>query len=260
MDAGTVNNLSIIRTNLEDHASLVRALTGQEALIIALPSNLVDQSKKLIDAAIDAGVQWILPSNFGGDNSSIPAVDRLYAMKNEVIQYLQEKVKKGLVTYNLIRTGPIFELAMKDGIGFDFKERKATLYEPERTANITTLTSIATAVVNIIRDPSKFTNKVLHIHDFSVTQRDILATAELVTGEEFEVNVIEIDKVGKASLDAMERGEKSREIVMAAMLMAVWGKDSSTRWGVNDDSLDLNLGKVDLMDEVMRLAKAVNAQ
>jgi hypothetical protein len=54
----------------DDHASIVKALQGQECLIISLAVTAPpDTSEKLFRAAAEAGVKWVLPNEWGGDTS-----------------------------------------------------------------------------------------------------------------------------------------------------------------------------------------------
>lgn len=49
-----------------NHASLVEGLKGQDALIITMATTAPkDTQQKLVAAAKDAGVQWIVPNEWG---------------------------------------------------------------------------------------------------------------------------------------------------------------------------------------------------
>lgn len=59
----------------DDHASIVKALQGQDGLIISLAVTAPPEtSEKLFTAAAEAKVPWILPNEWGGDTS-----DALYS-------------------------------------------------------------------------------------------------------------------------------------------------------------------------------------
>lgn len=50
-------------------STIVDALRGQHALVITLAGQAPPETDKiLIDAAIEAGVRWILPNEWGPDN------------------------------------------------------------------------------------------------------------------------------------------------------------------------------------------------
>lgn len=145
---------------------------------------------------------------------------------------------------------------MKVAIGFDLKERKATLYQGNRKFHTTTIASICSAIIHILREPSKFANKTLHIHDFFITQRDLLAVAESVTGDKFEVTEVSAEEIGKKALEAIKRGEFNQQNSLGVLKMSIFGEDISARWDENDDSVSLGLGGAKLAEEVGRLVKA----
>ena len=60
-------------------------------------------------------------------------------------------------------------------------------------------------------------------------------------------------------MEALKKGEMTRENVLAVMNQAVWGEDISARWDPKDDSERLGLGLapssggVSLVDEIQRM-------
>lgn len=50
-----------------DHSALVDALRGHDALVITIGDvvNLVKNTKALVEAAIDAGIKRVIPSEYG---------------------------------------------------------------------------------------------------------------------------------------------------------------------------------------------------
>jgi hypothetical protein len=59
--------LNVVKVDFSNHVDLVQALKGQDALIITISTRpeLAPTSLKLIDAAVEAGVKLIIPSEFG---------------------------------------------------------------------------------------------------------------------------------------------------------------------------------------------------
>lgn len=58
---------------------MVDALKGVEVLVLALGFTAVGQYQVgIIEAAIEAGVQWILPTEYGGDNEN-PSIRKVVA-------------------------------------------------------------------------------------------------------------------------------------------------------------------------------------
>ena len=60
-------SVQVAKVDFTDHSALVEALKGNEAVVLTLGglAELVDNSKAIIDAAIDAGVKRVIPSEFG---------------------------------------------------------------------------------------------------------------------------------------------------------------------------------------------------
>jgi putative NADH-flavin reductase len=59
--------LNVVKVDFNNHADLVQAMKGQDALILTISASpeLAPTSIKLIDAAVEAGVKLIIPSEFG---------------------------------------------------------------------------------------------------------------------------------------------------------------------------------------------------
>ena len=59
--------VKVAKVDYDDQNSLVQALKGQDALIITMSTGKLEQSDKLIDAAAEAKVGWIMPNEYGPD-------------------------------------------------------------------------------------------------------------------------------------------------------------------------------------------------
>jgi uncharacterized protein YbjT (DUF2867 family) len=76
-----------------DYAALVKALRGQDAVICAGGLPVHDVQYRLIDAAIEAGVKFFIPSEWGMDNADPKNQDLcpIFKMKFDVSDYLRSK-------------------------------------------------------------------------------------------------------------------------------------------------------------------------
>jgi hypothetical protein len=69
----------------------VSALKGQDVLIITMSVLAApDSSRKLIQAAAEAGVKWVLPNEWGGDDSNPAAAA-------DVMIYAAKKADRALI-------------------------------------------------------------------------------------------------------------------------------------------------------------------
>ena len=91
---------------------LVKAFTGQDAVICVISGFAIKEQNRFIDAAVKASVKRFVPSEFGSDTSN----DKIEATVPSVMgpklaseRYLKEKERDGL-TWTAIVTGPFFEM------------------------------------------------------------------------------------------------------------------------------------------------------
>ncbi|KKY24154.1 putative isoflavone reductase family protein [Diplodia seriata] len=109
--------------------SLTTALTNAnaDALISLVGTPGFAAQKTLIDAAIAAGVQRFIPSEYGSDtsNPSVVSLVPFLAAKRQVVEYLVSK-ESATFSWSALITGPFFDWGLKVGfLGFDLQGRKA---------------------------------------------------------------------------------------------------------------------------------------
>lgn len=88
------------------HDQLVAALQGQDALISAIGFGAIALEERLIEAAIEAGVERFLPSEYGVNNT-FPAARALcpvFDAKGTIIDLLRSKEASGLA-WTAVPTG-----------------------------------------------------------------------------------------------------------------------------------------------------------
>lgn len=63
----SLHSVKVVKVDFGNHQALVDALKGQDAVVLTLGDlpNLFKNSKIIIDAAIEAGVKRVLPSEYG---------------------------------------------------------------------------------------------------------------------------------------------------------------------------------------------------
>ncbi|KAK9449152.1 uncharacterized protein V1518DRAFT_284120 [Limtongia smithiae] len=192
------DGVKVAKVDYADSATLVAALTGQDALVMTMnvmaPS---DSEAKLITAAADAGVKWILPNDWSPDIADEVLSKEIFI--GEAKRANRELIAKlGKSAYVAVECGFWYEwsLAMGAGYGFDLAGRKVTMYDDGETKICTsTLPQVGRAVANILSlkvapdGPDDTTpclemlrNKFVYVSSFTVSQRDILASAMRVSG------------------------------------------------------------------------------
>lgn len=145
-DATSTDSLSshpkqvIKRVDFSDVNSVANAIQGLQGLVSTVASHVLDTQKVMIDAAIAAGIQRFLPSEFGSD-LSVPAAEEVEfnAPKVAIADYLHQKVENHPgFTYTSIYCGPFQDWCLKHSVFGDLKNRSMMIWDGADTRFSTT--------------------------------------------------------------------------------------------------------------------------
>ena len=180
--------------------SLITALRGQDVLIITMSTYAPpEQEGSLIEAAAEAGVPWVVPNIWGNDITH-PGIAEDWLILPAVYKQALQKIKDLGMSYVVFTSGFWYEYSLagtEARYGFDFKERKVTLFDDgTQKVNTSTWPQIAKAVASFFSFKilpedendtseavlSRFRNQNIHISSFRVSQRDMLDSVLRVTG------------------------------------------------------------------------------
>jgi uncharacterized protein YbjT (DUF2867 family) len=192
------------------HDAMVKAFTGQDAVVVTTPGADPSIQKRFIDAALEAGVKRFMPSEFGGDTMNIAhdvGIDALHA-KRDVIAYLESKTSASdgsAMSYTALATGNFFDWGITVGfLKISPSTHTATLLDDgTSTWPATTLAQIGRAVAAVLSRPEATRNRYLYVQSFSTSQRAIVDALERVQGVQYKVEKAsskEVWDAGKASL------------------------------------------------------------
>ena len=180
------------------HESLVNTLRGQQVLILTISTSAPqDTQQKLISAAKEAGVQWILPSEYGTDHTDRPDVGAETRLGPPALAIRKIIIEAGL-SFVSISCGMWYEYAFGDPtrLGLNLKKREITMYG-EGSTQVTTSTwaQCGRAVSALLSLPiesegtqrdlttlSQFRNTSAYIGSFYVSQKEIFASVLRSTG------------------------------------------------------------------------------
>jgi putative NADH-flavin reductase len=198
------SGVKVIRANYDSPESLKAALTGQDVVISLVASEVIGEQPKFVDAAIAAGVQRFLPSEFGSDTADprthfIP----ISKAKYDVVKYLQSRESQ--LSWTSVITGPFFDWCTKVGFnGLNYADKTVTLYDNGKARFSTTnLATIGLAVVKALEKPELTKNQYVYISGLETTQNEVLAVAEKITDTKWTVtheNTKDLAEGGKAKL------------------------------------------------------------
>ncbi|KAK3215964.1 hypothetical protein GRF29_8g1676631 [Pseudopithomyces chartarum] len=168
------------------HAQLVEAFHGADAVISAISMAGMHHQQKFIDACVEAKVKRYIPTEFGLDDLPQWLLDLrpMFKTKHDIRDHLASKESTGL-TWTSICCNAFFEMGIANGFfQFDWKEKKAALIgDGSAKWPVTTLDTVAIAVVKVLEKSEATANKVILIQDFMTSQAEILEEIEKQTGK-----------------------------------------------------------------------------
>ena len=210
--------VNIAHVDYNDTASVVEALKGQDALIITMSVMAPEGSQqKLIQAAADANVSWVLPNvwcpdfTHDGLRKDVAIFQGPDAIKDLI-------ARLGKSSYANFVTGFWYEwsLAMPGGFGFDFAQKKVTLFDDgEVKISVSTWPQVGRGVAAMMSLPAeeleKLKNKTIYINSFTLSQKDMLESVLRVTGDsidDWSVTKEVATERFAASIEAMMKGDR----------------------------------------------------
>lgn len=180
-----------------DETALIAAFTGHDIVISAVNSFESNLDLWFLSAAIKAGVERFLPSEYSLDVThpkwraiaNFPPANA----KLEVVEQVEKAAERGEIEYTTIVPGGFLDWALDvEFIGINIPGRKITLFDGGvHIATGSTLDFIARSIVAVLKMPKNETrNKRIRIAEASYTGQELLNILEDVIGEKFEVTSV----------------------------------------------------------------------
>ncbi|KAK6000685.1 hypothetical protein QM012_003410 [Aureobasidium pullulans] len=263
---------AIEKIDYQQPSTIVSAFQDQDAVIITLSGYAApDTEEKLINAAIEAGVRFILPNEWSPDTTNEALVNDVFpfASKPKARQQIASK-GQDKTKYIAVTTGFWYEwsLAIAPAYGFDFAKKAVTFFDDGETIiNTTTWPQIGQAVAALLSLPisaeesckgclSDLGNQQVYISSFAVSQKDILESVLRVTGTRSEGWSITYEPSKQRYADGLEEIKQGKKIGFAKMMYTrVFYQDGCGNFGKSRGTLNelLELPQEDL-DEFTALA------
>jgi len=267
------DGVAVKHVDYDSHESLIAALKGQDCLIITLSVFAPqDQQGKLIKAAADAGVPWIVPNEYGSDgtNEQVNKDIRIGVRKKEARDLIE---KLGVSSWLGIACMFWYEYSLAGGparYGFDLRNQSVVFFD-EGTTRLDTSTwpQCGRAVANLLalkllpedendESPtlSQYRNKYARISSFNLNQKEMLESLMRVTGtkeSDWKIThepVKERYESGKAELQQGNRSGFAKMLYSRIFFPDSPG-DFQAKGGIDNEKL--RLPKEDL-DEFTKIA------
>ncbi|KAH7014944.1 putative isoflavone reductase family protein [Ilyonectria destructans] len=180
-----------------DQASIVAALKDQHFFIITMaPTAPRDTHSKLVQAAAEAGVPYVMPNGYAGDIDNIKFGED--TLLGPVAKANRDEIERLGMQWITVCCGFWYDYSLAGGearFGFDFDKRSLTIYDDGNTKNSTsTLSQVGRAVAKVLSlkelpddendkslTLSGFLNKGVYLKSFVVSQNDMFESAKRVT-------------------------------------------------------------------------------
>ncbi|KAH7268342.1 hypothetical protein MRS44_011382 [Fusarium solani] len=202
------NQVKEIVVDYNDPASLKSALEGVDAVVSTLGAPAVgDAQRALVDAAVAAGVQRFIPSNFGCDQQN-PLTRQLpvFAEKVKTEDYLVEKSTSSL-SYTFIYNNLFLDWGFTHGSLASVKEKKVTLYNGgDLPVSVTRLATVGKGVVGVLKNPEATKNRSVKIEDGKISFKTIAAIAKEAVPGEWTIDEKDTDVLKETADKALAAG------------------------------------------------------
>ena len=257
----------------DDGQSLISALQGQHFLVITLSAQAPpDIHSQIVQAAVKAGVPYIMPNGYGSD-----ILDKSLSEENLVSVHVIERCKEieslG-ASYITMVCGFWYEWSLALGelaFGFDIKKRKVTFFDDGKTlTNISTWKQCGRALAALLSLPisgaspavSQWKNKPLYIDSFRISQQDMLNSLHRVIGttdKDWDITYESSAQRYKDGLAEMQKGDRmgfAKALYSRTMYPNGGGDYQSSRGLANEL---LGLPKDDLDEATKRAVEMVES-
>lgn len=223
--------VKVAPVDYSDHTALVKALQGQDVLIVTLSIAAPhDTESKLVDAAAEAGVAWVFHNSWGLDHFSDEfAKENLLGVgKKQVTDYIESKDLAGGWVGLACSFWTEWSLSppSTDMFGIDIKNKKALLFSGgNQKISTSTWAQPARAIAALLSLPvypagaddkaltlSHWRNRYVLVESFNVTQRELSAAVLKATGEvesDWDVSEQPVEDVYAEGVQRLQAGDRS---------------------------------------------------
>ncbi|KAF1952600.1 NAD(P)-binding protein [Byssothecium circinans] len=245
----------------DDLSALVEALKGQQFLLVTMSVMAPrDTMSKLIRAAAQAGVPYILPNWFGHDPSNKKLCDECFLSGiNEPVRTEIESL--GVSSFIQLCCNFWYEFSLGGGpnrYGFDFVKRSLVLFDGGKVAiNTSTWAQCGRAVASLLSlkefpddeadkstTLSQFRNKPVYIASFLLSQLDMFESVKRVTGTtdaDWTITHESAEERWKDSYGAITKGDFSgfTKMLYSRTFFPNGGGDYQSSRGLDNEVLGL---------------------
>ncbi|KAL6799327.1 NAD(P)-binding protein [Trichoderma sp. SZMC 28013] len=235
------SKITVVEVDFTSVSSLTSALQNQDAIVSTVGKDGLEAQKLLIDAAIAAGVQRFIPSDYGVCTTSPKVLGfPFYSTLATVRQYLEDKAATGALSYTVVAIGSFLEYVLMTPAVVNFKEHSVTLMdEGKNRISTSPLASIGTAIAGVFKNPDETKNRVVYVSATILTQKQIFDIAKEIKPEiTWTVSNTKASDILKQGLDAVASGDGGLQAVGNILIGTAFGGDEyGCAYDNNDNAL-----------------------
>ncbi|PYH88176.1 NAD(P)-binding protein [Aspergillus ellipticus CBS 707.79] len=269
------DGLLAVAVDYSDPPSLVAALQGQDCLIITLAVTAPpDTQSKLIQAAAQAGVPYVMPNIWGCDVMHEPLVKSGLAWERSRAAFTEIEAA-GVSSWVALVCGFWYEHSLVLGpgaFGFDFAQKRLFLNDDGHTKiSISTQVQCGRAVATLLSLPrlptdaqddrltlSRWHNKPVYVSSFLLSQQEAFESWLRVSGDsapDWTIEHAPATERYEQGMARMKSGDRSGfvQAMYSRVFFPNGDGDHDTRVGLDNALLGL---PVEDLDEQTRHAKA----
>ncbi|KAJ9156424.1 hypothetical protein NKR23_g819 [Pleurostoma richardsiae] len=247
-------HLTEVVIDFADHAALVSALKGLDAVVSTTGNQSGDVQIALVNAAVEAGIKRFIPSDFGSDLQH-PEIRSLpvFAEKIKVQELLIQKSKETSLTYTFINNNAFLDWGLEHKFILDPVDRKATLWDGgEHLVTLTSLATVGQGVVGVLKHPEETKNRVVYIQEVAVSLKKLVGIVqEAAPGHTWAVTVGDSKEAATKAIEALSNHVYEPWVFLHQIFRAAAGKGGWAHFEKNDNKL---LGVKELDDEELKKA------
>lgn len=193
----------------ENPESLQKALVGVDAVISTLGAPAVGNAQRaLVDAAVAAGVQRFVPSNFGCDQqNTLTRQLPVFAEKVKTEDYLVEKAESSSLSYTFFYNNLFLDWGLARGSVANIKDREIVLYNGgDAPISFTRLATVGKGVVGVLKNPIASKNRSIRIEDGKISFKEIASVLQDAIPGSWTLKEADTNKLKESADEALKKG------------------------------------------------------
>lgn len=230
----------VVEADFANIESLKFAFQGQDAVVSTVGDAGVLGQKLMVDAAIAAGVQRFIPSDFGSDMSN-PNSRKLpvFALKVMVEDYLIEKSKTTNLTYTFVYNGGFTDFGIQNKVIMDFSKYQPTLFNGgDSQFSTTSMPTVGDAVVGVLTHPAETRNRPVYVSEMIISQNQLLSVArKIAPNKPWAPVIVDLDALVVKAKERFAQGQHDLPTIVTILLKSILDPEYGAKFTKNDNEL-----------------------